>query len=165
MFSWLFGLGAILSLYLVYQQKDRKKLLLMKLCADICWVGHYFFLGAVAGMIPNFVGVFRELVFINRKKYKFANMFIWPITFVLINVILSIISFEQWYDVLPIAASMLVTFSLWIDNPNLTKVISVPVSIAFLIYNVLVGSYVGVANESIAIISILIFFIRRGKKK
>ena len=165
MFSWLFGIGAIFSLYLVYQQKNRKKLLGMKLCADICWVGHYFFLGATAGMIPNFVGIFRELIFINRKKYKLFSVPLWPILFILINVTLSALSFKVWFDVLPIAASMLVTVSLWIDNPNLTKVISVPVSLAFLVYNALVGSYIGIANESIAIISILIFFINKRSNK
>lgn len=164
MFSWIFGIGAIISLCLAYQQKSRKKLLIAKLCADICWVGHYFFLGAVAGMIPNFVGIFRELVFINRKKYKFASIPIWPILFILVNITLSVLSFKQWFDILPIAASMLVTVSLWIDNPNLTKSISVPVSIAFLSYNALVGSYIGIANESMAIISIFIFFIKRRRE-
>ncbi len=167
MFAWLFGIGAILSLYSMYQQKGRKMLLAMKLCADICWVWHYFFLGAIAGMIPNFVGIFRELVFINRKKYKFANIPLWPILFILSNITLSVLSFEFWFDVLPIAASAFVTISLWIDNPNLTKGISVPVALAFLIYNALVCSYIGVINETISIFSIFVFFnkVRREKMK
>lgn len=161
MFSWIFGIGAIISLFLLYQQKNRSGMLIAKLCADVCWVGHYFFLGATAGMIPNFVGIFRELIFINRKRHKFFNIILWPILFVSINVTLSVLSFKKWFDVLPIVASIFVTISLWINNTNLTKIISVPVSIAFLTYNALVGSYIGIANESFAIVSIIIFFCKK----
>ena len=59
----LFGIGAMIALFSVYQQSERKKLIAAKLCADVCWVIHYLLLGGIAGMIPNFIGIFRELVF------------------------------------------------------------------------------------------------------
>ena len=34
--SIIFGLGAMLALFSVYQQKTRKGILLSKLCADVC---------------------------------------------------------------------------------------------------------------------------------
>ena len=63
----IFGIGAMLSLFLIYQQKSRKKILFAKLSADVFWVVHYLCLGGYAGMIPNLVGILRELVFIGRK--------------------------------------------------------------------------------------------------
>ena len=156
----VFGIGAMVSLFLIYQQKDRKKLIAAKLSADIFWVAHYFCLGAVAGMIPNFVGIFRELIFINRKTKKWAGLFIWPIIFILINWGLGFRTFSSWYNLLPITASTFVTISLWIDNPRLTKLISIPISAAFLTYDIFVGSYIGIINESIAIGSIIIYFFK-----
>lgn len=160
----ILGIGAMVSLFLIYQQKNRKKMILAKLSADIFWVLHYCCLGAIAGMIPNFVGIFREVVFINRKTKKWANLIIWPIVFIFINCVLSIITFEEWIDLLPISASIFVTISLWIDNTKLTKLISVPISMMFLIYDLYVGSYVGVLNEIIAISSIAIFFHKKEEK-
>ena len=32
----LFGIGAMISLFSIYQQSSRKKLIICKLCADIC---------------------------------------------------------------------------------------------------------------------------------
>ena len=122
-------------------------------------------MGAFAGVIPNFVGIFRELVFINRKRYKFANLALWPVVFIIINLTLGILSFDAWYDILPVTASAFVTLSLWIDNPRLTKCISIPVSSAFLFYDIFVGSYIGVLNEAIAIFSIILFFIRSKKNE
>ncbi len=165
MTEWILGMGAMVSLFASHQQKNRKGILVGKLCADLFWAAHYICLGAFAGMIPNIIGIFREIVFINRKKYKFSGKAMIPIAFILVNISLGIVSFEDWFDILPILASAFVTFSLWIDNPRLTKWISIPVSAAFLIYDVFVHSYMGIINESIAILSIIIFFIKHGGKE
>lgn len=154
-----FGIGAMIALFLSHQQKKRKNIILAKLTCDIFWVAHYLFLGATAGMIPNFIGIFREIIFIKRNSEKWASSVFWPILFIIINWLLGIISFESWFDVLPITASSFVTVSLWINNPKLTKLISMPISGAFLIYDIFVGSYIVIITESIAIFSIAIFFI------
>lgn len=155
----LFGLGAMVALFLVYQQKSRKGMLFAKLTADVCWVLHYVCLGGIAGMIPNAVGIFRELVFVNRTKHRWAQCVLWPVLFIVLNWALGFRTFYAWYNLLPITASTFVTISLWIDNPRLTKIISAPISAAFLTYDIFVHSYVGIVNESIAIISILLFFL------
>ena len=156
----LLGIGAMVSLFLIYQQKERKNIIICKLSADLFWIAHYFLLGATAGIIPNFVGVFRELVFYNRNSKKWASHWLWTVVFISANLILGICNFDVWYDIVPIIASSFVTVSLWINNPDLTKIISIPVSIAFLVYDIFVGSYVGIINESIAICSIILYFIK-----
>lgn len=165
MITNILGFGAMISLFLIYQQKSRKKILICKLSADIFWIFHYFSLGATAGMIPNFVGVFRELVFVNRNTKKWADTPLWALFFIIVNFVLGICSYEQWYDIVPIIASACVTVSLWIDNPRLMKLISIPVSLAFLFYDIFVLSYVGMINESIAIVSIIIYFINNFKEE
>lgn len=162
--SIIFGIGAMLSLFSIYQRKTRREILLSKLCADVCWVIHYLCIGGTAGAIPNLVGIFRELVFVNRQKHKWASLIVWPALFILINFCLGISTFHSPFNILPIAASALVTVLLWIDRPNLTKLMSLPVCTAFMIYDIYIGSYVGVVNESISILSIFIFFIKRRKK-
>lgn len=42
MLAQIFGIGAMISLFLIYQQKSRKKMLLCKLSADLFWIAHYF---------------------------------------------------------------------------------------------------------------------------
>lgn len=163
----LFGIGAMISLFLIYQQNDRRKLIAAKLSADAFWVAHYLCLGGIAGLIPNFVGIFRELVFINRRESNWASHRFWPVLFILTNLSLGIYSFSSSFDLLPISASALVTLSLWLKNPRLTKIISIPVSAAFMLYDFHIGSYVGVVNESIAIGSIIISFLKelRSRRK
>lgn len=161
----IFGLFAMLSLFFIYQQKSRKKIIIAKLAADIFWVAHYLCLGGIAGMIPNVVGIFREIVFINRKDKAWGNKIVWPILFIAINFGLGMTTFHSFYNILPITASAFVTVSLWIDNPKLTKLITIPVCIAFMIYDFYVKSYIGMINETISIISIVIFFLKEREKK
>ena len=161
--STIFGIGASVSLFLIYQQKNRSKLLLCKLSADICWIIHYFYLGAYSGMVPGTVGIFRELIFLNREKHKWCNKIIWPIIFILCNWALGYMTYKTPADLLPIIASTFVTVSLWLKNPYFTKMISVPVSIVFIIYNFYVHSYIGIFNESLSLISLIIFYIKEIK--
>ena len=158
--SLIFGIGAMIALFSIYQQKSRKGILISKLIADVCWVVHYLCIGGIAGAIPNLVGIARELVFVNRKKHKWANFVLWPIIFILINLCLGISTFSSPINILPIAASALVTILLWIDNPLLTKLLSIPVCLSFMIYDIYIGSYIGMINETVSILSITIFFIK-----
>ncbi len=89
---------------------------------------------------------------------------IWPILFIAINFGLGITTFHSLYNILPITASAFVTVSLWIDNPKITKLITIPVCIAFMIYDFYVKSYIGIINESLSILSIIISFIKERKK-
>ncbi len=155
----LCGLGAMIALFSVYQQSTRQRLLISKLCADVCWVAHYLLTpGGVGGAIPNFIGIFRELIFIQREKKSWANKIIWPLLCILCGWILGIFSFKDAWNILPITASTFVTISLWLKNPRLTKLVSIPVVICFLIYNIHLQSPVAIVNESLSLVSIFLSF-------
>lgn len=158
--AYFFGLGAMVALFSIYQQSERKKLIAAKLCADVCWTIHYLLLGGIAGMIPNVIGIFRELVFMKRESKKGANNVIWPIIFILCGWGLGICTFNSAFNILPILASCFVTISLWIKNPKLTKLITVPVCITFMIYDFYIGSFIGIINESLSICSVIISFVK-----
>ena len=157
----IFGLCAMAAFFSVYQQSDRGKLLKSKLFADVFWVVHYIMLGAYGGAVPNFVGIFRELVFINREKLKWANKIIWPVVFIVFNLLLGVCTFSSPINILPVIASTFVTISLWNRKPNITKLISVPVLAAFIAYDFFVGSWAGIVNESLSLISIAIYFYKK----
>ena len=158
--SWIFGALATLSLFVAYQQKQRKGLLFCKLSADGCWAIHYFCLGAYAGMIPNFVGMIRETIFLKRKNNSAFNSAFLPILFVGLNWALGFFAYQSPMSLLPIAASTLVTLSLWLNNPKITKLLSLPVSATFIVYDLSVSSYIGVFNECVCIFSIILYFIQ-----
>ena len=115
----IFGVLGMAALFMSYQQTERKKLIGCKLIADVMWVVHYMLLGAVGGAIPNFVGIFREIVFMQRSDdgKKWAKSPAIPVVFILINWTLAIVTWKTALSLLPICASTFVTISLWVKNP------------------------------------------------
>lgn len=160
----LIGVCGMVTLFFMYQQTERKKLVRCKLINDVLWVLHYCCLGAWGGAIPNFVGIFRELVFSNDEK-KWARSVLWPIFFIAVNWGLAAMTWNSMLNLLPIGASAFVTIALWAKRPKVTRLICIPVSICFLIYDVFVGSWVGIVNESIGIISIVTSMIKNDRKE
>ena len=116
-------------------------------------------LGAWAGAIPNLMGIFRETVFLHSDK-KWANSFVWPVLFIVISWILAIISWKSALSLLPMCASTLVTISMRVEKTKTTRILSVPICLAFLTYDFFVASYAGMINESISLVSIFIAIFR-----
>lgn len=158
-FAQLLGLGGMYMLFSMYQQEERKSLLKRKRLADILWSAHYICLFAWAGAIPNAVGILRESIFMNEEK-EWTKAKIWPLVFIAISWTLAIITWKSALSLLPMCASTLVTLSLWVKNPKITKLLTVPVCTAFIVYDVFVGSYAGILNESVSLVSIVISFFK-----
>ena len=66
---------------------------------------------------------------------------------------------KDFYGLLPALASLIAVFSYWQQNPKVTKFLGIPISLSMLIYDVMRFSIMGFANEILALISILFFFI------
>lgn len=163
--AWIFGGLAMSCLFAAYQQKSAKGLTVCKLGADIFWSFHYLFLGAYTGIVPNCVGIFRELIFMQRKTKKWANLIIFPILFVVAGWGVGMLTFRGPISILPLAASTVVTLGLWTQNALVCKIACAPASTAFLIYDIFVGSYIGVFAEAFSLVSLAIFFIKYFKNK
>lgn len=150
----------MVALFASYQQKTAKRLTFCKLTADVAWIFHYLFLGAYTGIVPNAVGIFRESIFVRRKEKKWANHPIFPILFILTGWGVGMLTFVGPISFLPLAASTVVTLGLWTQNALVCKLACMPASISFLIYDIYVGSPVGIVAEAFSLCSLAIFFIR-----
>ncbi len=150
----LVGACGMLSLFIMYQQSNRMKYLYYKLLSDVIWTVHYLMLSAIGGAIPNMVGIVRELIFMKEFKKKYTKV-IWAAIFITINASLGIILADSWIQFVPICASAFVTVSLTFQKTSNIRLLTIPISITFLIYDIVVGSWAGVLNESISLVSMI----------
>lgn len=160
----IIGVFAIVVNFLIYQQKERKTLLKVKLLSDISWALHYGLLTAFSGACVCAVGALRETTFLltddkeDKRKY-------FLITFAIISLITSALTMKDLYGLLPAIASLIAVFSYWQQSPTLTKLLGLPISAVMLIYDFMRFSIMGIANEILTLISIAIFFIFARFKK
>ena len=162
--AWLFGIGGIAANFLIYQQNDRKRLLLVKLVANGLWTLHYALLGAWSGAGICAIGVLRESVFLNERQRQ-AHGKRWLIVFLLLSIACAALTWKNGFSILPTVASALSVFSFWYGDPVLTKRLSFPISLCFMTYNIACLSYVGILNEVIVLISAVIGLCRSRHKR
>lgn len=159
---WIFGILGLIANFLIYQQKNRKKILAFKLTSDVMWMLHYLFLMAFTGAAGCFIGVIRETVFLRGNKSKKAEI-AWLCCFLVLSFLASIFTWKNIFSLMPALASALSVFSFWKSEPWLTKKLAYPISVLYLLYNISCLSYIGIVNEIFILTSTTIGIIQMKK--
>ena len=160
----IIGIIAMIFSFIVYQQNNRKKMLILKGISNGFWVIHFFMIGAPAGAVLNFIGIPREFVFYHNDK-KWAKNILWPILFILITVVSSLLSWEGAITLLPCIGSVLAVAAFAIRSVKLTRLINIPANTLWLIYVLITRSYGGALANIVILTSISIAIIRYDIRK
>lgn len=162
--STIFGVAGIALNMAIFWQNKRKKLLLVKLVADIVRTLHYGMIFAWTRAVTCGISIIRETVFLN-KKHKWAKSKLWAVAFVTLSVISGIITGKSIVSVLPVCASVLSVISFSIAKPHLTRTFQIFISVAFLIYDIYCLSYAGIINEVCTLTSVAFALLCYCKKE
>ena len=165
LFGEAVGFLAVVIGFLVFQQRDRQKILKVRLIGDILWITHFGLLGAFSGMAISMVAALRAIVFSRVRKENNRKGILWLLLFLLINVVSVSIAWNSPWSVCSLISSMLATIAFWQTSTNRIKLISLIVCASQITYAIAMGSYASSLNELITVTSILIFFIRNAKSK
>lgn len=154
------GVVATVIAFLIFQQKDRGRILMMKLACDVLWLLHFLLLGAYSGMVLSIVAAAREIVFriLDRRGKK--RSILWLFLFLAANLILVLSAWNSPWSLCSLISGQLATLAFWQSSPHRTKIFSLFVCLSQLTYALAVGSYAAVGNELITLASIGIFFFR-----
>ena len=145
--------------FLAYQQKKRKNIIIFTVISSSLFMMHYSLLGANTGAILNLICALRGIVFANSDK-KWAKSKIWLAAFIIINIICAVVTWSVWYSVLPLAGMLLSTVSFWLKDETKIRLVTLPSSPCWLVYNALCGSVAGVITECFITSSIIIAIVR-----
>lgn len=162
--SNIFGALGLCATVVIYQQKNRRSLLISKLASDVIWFLHYFFLGAYSGAAVAAIGACRELVFMNRDK-RFTKSKLWLPVFIIAAIACTVFTWKNVFSALTGLASCLAVISFFIGKPRLSRIIALPISGCMMIYDVASGSMLGIVNEVFAITSSLVGIFIIDKKR
>lgn len=155
------GTGAM---FLSYQCKDNKKLFFMQMCSNIAYILHFFMLSALSGSLNLVVSMIRNFVLINSNKW-WAKSKYWLWIFVSLHIVLTIITWQDLFSVLPCIGMIVMAVSSWTRNGKKVRYANLFInSPAWLIYDIYIGSYAGILCEVLLLSSVIISFFRYGVK-
>ena len=153
------GIGVAVG-FLIFQQKKRSRILLLKLICDILWGLHFLLLQAYTGVALSVVAAAREILFatIGAKdgKKPLPLLFV----FLVLNAGGVILVWNSPWSVCSLISGCLATLAFWQTAPTKIKVLSLFVCASQMTYAIGIGSRSALVNEIITVGSITLFFIR-----
>ncbi len=163
--SWCLGIAGVIANFIVYQQKERKKLLIAKVVNDSIWTLHYASFSAWSGAAVCFLGAVRGIVFLNDSgKHTPDKKYL--IVFLVLGMICTAATWKNVFSIFPGIVAILSVYSFWQSDPKLSKLLCYPIGLCMLIYDLIFHSYTGLVNDSfiIASSSISLYRLSRSKK-
>lgn len=144
-------------------QKEKDKILLYSIGCYIAYSIHYLLLNAKSGYIISVINLLRSLFLSIKDRHKLLQKNILLFIFILIYILVSYITYQDIYSLLPILGAVIYTSCLWQGNVKEIKLGSIINGILWVIYNIHVLSYVCMVTDSIIALINLIVLIRMCK--
>lgn len=163
--SQVISIVATFFLLFSYQQRTHKRIVCMQAVAGLLFGTQYLMLGAYEGMICNYIGMVRGILYSFRTKSKIVDSPVCPCVFAVLFLISGFFTYTSPFSLLPTVAMMISSFVLWNIKAQQLRALTLPTSVMWLIYNAHCGSIVAVGTELLSEISIFIGLFRFRKKK
>jgi hypothetical protein len=161
MTSFLFiqGLGVIGWIFLLisYWRKDINEVLLFQLFGSIFDILHYYFLKATTGLFVVAFELIRDFSYYKTNLDKYIFICTIPI-----YIIFGLVSITNIVEILPLIASIVDGYTLSV-NKNLAIKGAIIANIFWIIYDAILGSYIGVLAGVVIIISNSLILLKTSK--
>lgn len=153
-------------LVIAYQLKNKGKILFFNNSAQFSAGLSFICLGAYTGLAMTIISIFRNTIFMvygeKKEVSKKTNILILLGIYALM-IMVSIFTFNGFLSLMSVLATMLATYALWQKNTKLYKILGIPISLLWIIYNIYIKSIFGIVLECILMTSAIIGFIREKK--
>ncbi len=170
----IIGIMAMLFNILSYQGKKQSTVIACQLVGGALFAINFFMLGATIGGILNAIAVIRAIIYLYKDKLK-AEKLAWLYGFVAVYITVYVLNFTVFgkeptfvnliVEVLPVIGMTALSIGFRLKNASDVRKMGLISSPAWLIYNVVVGSYGAILCETLTLISIFVGMFRHDGKK
>ncbi len=158
------GIIATILTFASYQSNTKKKLLIIQSAATTFTCVSFLFLNALTGFALNIVCLLRNFIFyFQSEKSKFHVPTVIFLTILMIGI--GVFSWQGYLSLIPILALAANTVFMSLGKPQVLRGSVLVTSSMLAVYNILVFSMGGIANEVISIVSSAIGLVRFKKYK
>lgn len=150
----LLAIIAVVFFLLSFHARSRKGILTLQLLSLLVWGTHFFLLSAFTGAALIVInGLVTILLLLKEKSKKLRN----PVVLYLSVLVFSIFTFLTWksiYSIFPFLGVCTITFAKWQDVPKKIRMVSIPASVFWIIYDISAGAWGSIIAEVLIIASI-----------
>ena len=159
------GVMAFILIVLSFQWNVRKNIL-RTFTAGICFQCiHFTLLGAYSAAAVVFLSIFRNTLFEQKETYQWAKHPAILYGLLLLYTVASIVFWEGWVSLLPLAGSYAATYSFWMDTPKRIRLLTLSAATLWLLHAIVINSISMIAVNVFVIGSIFLAMYRYDYKK
>lgn len=161
----LIGIVGIICYIVSYQIKSNKILYVVQLCGSMMFCIQFFLLGAITGCYSLIILMARNALLTKYNEWKWVRWKGMVVIFSLFAIANTIATWAGALSILPCIGLIAGNIGMWTNNARNIRIANgFIVGPLYLIYDAIVGSWAGVANETFVLLSVLVSIKRYGWK-
>ncbi len=156
----LIGYVGLVFAIIAFQCKSHKSVMIFRTLNEMFFMVQYICLGSYTGAAMNIIGSARNISFaacVEKGKSTKALQIAFSAIFVVAGLLTTPVGFVQF---MVIGAKIVSTVAYGMKNTSLIRILTLPTSICWLVYNISCGSTAGAVCEALTIISIISAILR-----
>ena len=158
------GIAIVILLAYTLLKVNRKVIMWGTIITNVLWFIHYMLLDAYSGALCSAICAIMSFLFSFKGKNKVLSSNIWPVLFGATFVVIGIVTWDNFYSLLPVTCEILLVIALWLDRELLIKAMCIPVAAIWVIYNLIYFSWLGMIGQALSLV-FHIFYVIRAKIK
>lgn len=153
-----------LILALSYYSKDRKKILILNFIALFFKIYIYVLLEAMTGLAMTIISLIMNVVIIVNYKKEKNDIFTLCLVYLLL-IIFTVFTYNGFFSLFCVFATMLYIFSVWQKSKKVYKILGIPISMLWIMYNIYIKSIFGIILEMLLFLCSCIGYMIEIRKK
>ena len=159
------GFLGVVCFILSFQIKSNRALFFMQMLGSAVFCLQFFLLGGISGCLSLLTFILRNVLLLQIHRWEWVAWKGWIGIFGIVYVVILVVAWQGPVSFLPFVAGVVSTIGAWTNNAQKIRLANLAcVSPCWLVYDVLIGSWAGVLNESVILCSILVSIFRYGWK-
>jgi len=150
-----FGLLALVAMVLSYQQKNRFRLLMFQIAANVLLASNYCLIAAYTGCMMCLISAARSFVF-SQSHTSWGKSRLWLYGFLAVSVVAGIATWGGWDSAFALAATLVLTVALYSQDTKRMRLLLLPCPALYFVYNFINRSLGGMGSDVFSFVSALI---------
>jgi len=146
------GFLALISAIISIPQKTKNRYIIFYILQNLFSLIQYFLLEAYIAFCLCLLCVLRLVVYAYLYKYSKKTKIFILVFFIIFNILISILSFNYFYDIFPMIASIIVCYTVWQTRLFIIRLGCIVCKVLWGIYSLICMAYFAVVMDIIMII-------------
>lgn len=160
----ILGFFALVLSIISIIQKSRKRYITFNILQNVFSAMQYLFLYKYIAFYLCLLSIFRLIVYSLKSRFTRSQYIVVLIVFVTLNIFVSLLNFNVWYDIFPLIASTLVCFTVWQSKIIIIRIGCLIAKLLWGIFATISLAYFSIIMDIFIIIWTIIVIVNENKK-